>query len=60
MAWALFIGLLVFFIAYDIKMEMKLRSHRRTEMAQKDIIEDLHKKIQILEMKKKHGKAKEQ
>lgn len=60
MAWALFIGLVVFFIAYDIKMEMKLRSYRRTEMAQKNIIEDLEQKIQILEMKKKHGKAKEQ
>lgn len=60
MVWVLFIGILVFFIGYDIKMEYKLKQHRINEMRLKDIIEELEQKLHFLEAKRKRGKTKEQ
>lgn len=60
MAWVLFIGLLVFFIGYDIIMEYKLKQHRINETRLKDLIEVLEQKLHFLEEKRKRGKTKEQ
>ena len=60
MAWILFIGLLVFFIIYDIMMEHKLRKYRSTELKLRETIEELEQRNELSEAKKKRGKQKDQ